>query len=135
MLKSPTKSWKYLALLAFAATATLACGSSTSSSNGNDAAATMGTSGVDGSKRLDALTTDEKKKVCDSEAQHFGGYGKTIDCGGGNTLSAEDSQAACLESWPTTCAATVAQLEKCTNDQSCTGALIPASCTPIFQCL
>lgn len=92
------------------------------------------TSGVQGSKRIDALTMDEKKKLCDFQAQHFGGYGKSIDCGGGNSLSADDSQADCLSNWPTNCAMTVTQAEACTKDATCSDP-IPASCAPLFQCL
>jgi len=92
------------------------------------------TSGVQGSKRLDALTTDEKKKLCDFQAQHFGGYGHSIDCSDGTSLSADDSQADCVSQWPTTCSMTVTQAEACTKDSTCADP-IPDSCAPLFQCL
>ncbi len=109
----------------------LGCGSSGGA--GSDSGTSSTTSGVSGSKRLDALTNDEKGKLCDFTAAHFGGYGKSIDCGGGNTLDAAASQAECIAAAPTACAATVAQAEQCLTAQSCANPLPPA-CVPIFQC-
>jgi hypothetical protein len=91
------------------------------------------TSGVSGAKRLDALTLDEKKKLCDFQAQLLGGYGASKDCGGGNTIDADASQADCLAKAPTTCAVTVSQAETCVKAISCADP-IPASCAPLFQC-
>ena len=106
-------------------------GGTTSGGSGGTTGST--TSGVQGSKRLDALTADEKKKLCDFQAQRFGGYGKSIDCGGGNTLDADASQTECVSQWPTNCAMTVSQAEACSRDSTCDDP-IPASCAPIFQC-
>jgi hypothetical protein len=106
-------------------------GGTTSGGSGGTTGST--TSGVQGSKRLDALTADEKKKLCDFQAQHFGGYGKSIDCGGGNTLDADASQAECVSQWPTSCAMTVSQAEACSRDATCDD-FIPASCAPLFDC-
>jgi hypothetical protein len=104
-----------------------------SGSTGGSGGGAPTTSGVQGSKRLDSLTLDEKKKFCDFQAAHFGGYGQSIDCGGGTTVDAAPSQADCLAKWPTTCAATVTQGEACGRDISCADP-IPASCGPILQC-
>ena len=120
------------------ASGTASGGSSGTASGGASGAGSGGTtgsttSGVQGSKRLDALTADEKKKLCDFQAQRFGGYGKSIDCGGGNTLDADASQTECVSQWPTNCAMTVSQAEACSRDSTCDDP-IPASCAPIFQC-
>jgi hypothetical protein len=130
-----------------------ACGSSAGSpdSGASDGAGTAGTSGaggqaggggaggapassgVSGTKRLDALTTAEKQKICDFAAAHFGGYGQSIDCGGGVTLSADASQAMCVSMAPTSCAFTVSQYETCISAASCSDPL-PAACGPLLQC-
>jgi len=92
------------------------------------------TSGVTGTKRLDALTMTEKQMFCDWTALHFGGYGMSITCPDGvTTLDADPSQAACVSSFPTTCAVTVTQGEQCTKDTSCADPL-PASCAGLFNC-
>lgn len=111
-----------------------ASGTASGGSTGSGGSSGATSSGVQGSKRLDALTTDEKKKLCDFQAQHFGGYGHSIDCGGGNSLDADPSQQDCISNWPTTCAATVNQAEACSKDATCADP-IPQSCAPIFQCL
>jgi hypothetical protein len=111
-----------------------ASGTASGGSTGSGGSSGPTSSGVQGSKRLDALTTDEKKKLCDFEAQRFGGYGQSIDCGGGNSLDADPSQQDCISNWPTTCAATVNQAEACSKDATCANP-IPQSCAAIFQCL
>jgi hypothetical protein len=91
-------------------------------------------SGVTGTKRLDALTTTEKQMFCDWSALHFGGYGNSITCPGGTTtLDAASSQASCVASFPTMCAVPVSQAEQCTEDMSCTN-LSPRSCLGLFSC-
>ena len=112
-----------------------ASGTASGGTTGGGSGGTSGstTSGVQGTKRLDALTADEKKKLCDFQAQHFGGYGKSIDCGGGLTLDADASQAECVSAWPTNCAMTVSQAEACSRDAKCSDPL-PDSCAPIFEC-
>ncbi|HEY7374733.1 MAG TPA: hypothetical protein VIF57_21390 [Polyangia bacterium] len=91
------------------------------------------TSGVTGTKRLDALTTAEKQKICDFAAAQFGGYGKTVDCGGGTTLTSDPDQASCVAGAPTSCAMTVSQYETCIHGISCSDPL-PAACAPLLQC-
>jgi hypothetical protein len=71
--------------------------------------------------------------ICDWVAAQFGGYGKTIDCGGGLSIESDPDQATCVASAPTNCAATVSQYETCTKQSSCSDPL-PASCAPILQC-
>jgi hypothetical protein len=100
---------------------------------GSGGAGGMSTSGVTGTKRIDALTTAEKQQLCDWTAQHFGGYGNSIDCGNGNSLSADSSQAYCVSSTPTNCPMTVSAYETCVNDTSCSD-LLPASCAPLLSC-
>lgn len=103
------------------------CGSSSGGGGGN------GASGVASGKRLDALTDAEKAMLCDWQANKLGGYGMSVDCGGGLTIDAEPSQAECVSSAPTSCAATVGQAEACSNAMSCSN-LIPNECAPLFQC-
>jgi hypothetical protein len=108
-----------------------ACGGS--SGTPSDGSAPAGTSGVTGSKRLDALTTDEKMKLCDFTAALLGGYGASKDCGGGVTLDANASQADCVAKAPTTCAAIVSQAEACAKGATCADPF-PAVCAPLLQC-
>jgi hypothetical protein len=110
-----------LGVVALSASAIGGCGSDSKSSAGS-------------SKRLDQLTTDERKAICDSVSAMLGGYGASKDCGGGLTLDAPTDQAECLAEYTyTNCPVTVAQAEKCVSEQSCT-TLIPASCQGLFAC-
>ena len=111
-------------LLTVAAGALSACGGDGSSSSGT---------GLPGTKRLDALSTDEKKQLCDYEAQRLGGYGQVVDCGGGLTLVADDSQASCLQQFPLVCAATVSQAEACADQSSCSDPVADV-CMPLLNC-
>jgi hypothetical protein len=92
-----------------------------------------GASGVASSKRIDSLTDAEKALLCDWTNAKLGGYGGSVDCGGGFSLNADASQAECVADWFTTCAATVAQGEACANASSCADP-IPAACAPIASC-
>jgi hypothetical protein len=92
-----------------------ACGGS----GGSDGA---GDSGVDGSKKLTALTDAEKGTVCDWMVGRAGSYGKPGTCDRTqpapmSPFLAYDDQAACIADSPdptfTQCQATVAQLEAC----------------------
>jgi hypothetical protein len=91
-----------------------------------------GASGVPSGKRLDSLTDAEKASFCDWANAKLGGYGKSVDCGGGLTLDADASQADCVAQAPTSCAATVAQGEACLNAQSCSN-LLPSQCAFLFD--
>ncbi|MFZ5889978.1 MAG: hypothetical protein ACOY0T_02830 [Myxococcota bacterium] len=84
--------------------------------------------------RLDALTLEQRKALCDYAASQFGGYGKNKECSGGLTLEAPADQAECLEDYTyTNCSVTVAQAEQCVREQSCT-TLVPASCQGLLSC-
>jgi hypothetical protein len=91
-------------------------------------------SGVDTTKRLDSLSAAEKGQMCDWIASKMGGYGASKSCGADLTLEAPASQAECVAEMPATCAATVAQLEACTNQTSCEN-ILPESCAPIIECV
>jgi hypothetical protein len=97
------------------------------------AGAVPASSGVTGTKRLDALTTAEIAKICDWSAAHFGGYGQTVDCGDGSSLSSDSDQATCISMAPKSCALTVSQYETCVHDTSCSDPL-PPSCAALLQC-
>ena len=102
--------------------------------DGGDAAADAGRlSGVLPTKRLDQLTLDEEKTLCDFKASFYGGYGMAVDCKEGLFLRGDDSQDACLAAWPTTCPVTVSQYEQCSNDQTCDNSR-PASCEALLPC-
>ena len=90
-------------------------------------------SGVDQAKRIDQLTLDEKKTLCDFKASFFGGYGMDMQCGIGLLVLADTSQDSCLAAWPSSCGVVVAQLEQCDNDRNCTNAY-PFSCEPLLSC-
>lgn len=109
------------------AVGTLAAGCGGSSGGGG-----TGASGVASSKRLDSLTDAEKASLCDWTNAKLGGYGMSVDCGGGLTLDADASQAECVASAPTNCSATVGQLEACANAMSCSN-LIPNECAPLIS--
>lgn len=113
-----------------------ACALSASACGGDDDEESgLGSSGVEGSKRLDALSNDERAKICDFMAAKVGGYDGAIECDADISLeSPYPTQAECVADAPATCAATVSQLEQCTKDQSCTN-LLPSSCAPVFACL
>jgi hypothetical protein len=92
-------------------------------------------SGVAGDKRLDSLTADEKAKLCDWGAAKFGGYGHTTDCGDGYSISAVESQAACVAGLPEECDKTVADVEQCANDVSCQNpGQESVSCQALAEC-
>jgi hypothetical protein len=107
----------------------LAIGCSSSSGGGG----ANGASGVPSGKRLDSLTDAEKAAICDWTNNKLGGYGMSKDCGNGLTIDADASQAECVASAPTSCAATVGQAEACANAMTCSN-LIPNECAPLFQC-
>jgi hypothetical protein len=119
-------------VLGAAAVGFLACsGGSSSSTNG---AGGSGGTGVDGSKRLDTLTSAEKGALCDAQAADRGGYGHAIECdGGGLKLDAPDSQAACIANWFTDCANTVSDWQACLRDTTC-NETFPATCNFLNHC-
>src|SRR4029079_1426833 len=94
-------------IVAMFAAGVLAVGCGGSSGGGGG----TGASGVPSGKRLDSLTDAEKGLLCDWTNAKLGGYGMSVDCGGGLSLDAEASQADCIADAPTSCAATVGQAE------------------------
>ncbi len=74
-------------------------------------------SGLDGSKKLNDLTSDEKGQFCDWAVNKYGGYG--ISCDGDWGFMRYPDRAACIEdgSNPSNpeCKATVSQAEACVN--------------------
>lgn len=94
-----------------------------------------GASGLEKSKPWSALTPAERATLCDWGATKFGGYGMSTDCANGTSISAYPSQQACVDNFPATCGATVAQFEACANDSSCATGIFPPSCAPLAACL
>jgi hypothetical protein len=114
------------------------CGPKAPPDAGQDASeesdAARRSSGVDPSKRIDALTSDELKTLCDYMASFYGGYGMAVQCGLGLNLLNEDSdQAICLANWLTPCAVSVGQVERCANDRTC-DTPSPISCEAVRPC-
>lgn len=101
------------------------------------------TSGVSGTKTVATTTDADRKAICDWTASLYGGYGKTIECGnvGGFdlTIYGPESQAACVaesEQIPTTCQATVAQVEACVKAAAdCDDTNDEAACAAIIACM
>ena len=58
----------------------------------------------------------------------FGGYGMTVACGNGMTVGSNTSQQACIDSVPTTCLATVAEIEACAELAKCPDATAGLNC-------
>lgn len=94
-----------------------------------------GASGLEKSKAWSTLTMAEKGTLCDWEAAKFGGYGMRMDCGDGSSIGAYPSQQACIDNFPATCGATVAEFEACGNDSSCATGIFAPSCAPLVACL
>ena len=94
-----------------------------------------GASGLEKSKTWSELTTAEKATLCDWGAAKFGGYGMSMDCGNGSSIGAYPSQQACIDNFPATCGAKVADFEACANDSNCTTGIFAPSCAPLAACL
>lgn len=107
------------------------------SCGGNDGGGNtgLGASGLEKSKTWSTLTMAERATLCDWEASKFGGYGMSMDCGNGTSIGAYPSQQACIDNFPPTCGATVAQFEACGNDSSCATGIFAPSCAPLAACL
>ncbi len=82
-----------------------------------------GSSGVEGSKQISAVSDGEKASLCDWVVTKFGPYGSTPACAEAE-LQSPPSKAECISSFPA-CAVTVGQLEACIN----TVAAAQATCT------
>lgn len=101
-----------------------------------DAGLATATSGVDPSKRVDALSDDEQVTLCDWDAVVRGGYCNSIACPNGSTFSNAANRAECLDQLAAPCAATVAELEACVKKVSedvCNN-WGSAECRPVVAC-
>lgn len=96
--------------------------------------------GVDGDKKLSELSVEESKDACLELQGDF--PEKTVDCGGGVTVTVGLTAAECNDQTtaPTTCTATVDDVRDCTsqlyNDKTllCEDKPLPASCMKLVQC-
>ena len=111
------------------------CGGSSSS---------VGTSGVDSSKRLTTLTDAEMGQLCDWMVAKAGSYGNPGTCDRTQPTATYpfltyDDQAACIVDGPdetdTDCLATVAQMEACVNMLPACATLTNASSIPACSVL
>lgn len=109
-----------LAFFAFTLTlvgALAACSSDDSASSGG-----KGGSGIDTSRSLDSLSSDERSALCDWSLEAQGGAGKVTECGGGESREVHTKQR-CLEDMEAIskladCVKiTVAEIEKCSTEE------------------
>lgn len=119
------------------------CGGGSSGSANDGGTASGATSGVTGSKKLPQLTAADKKAICDWTAGLYGGYGKSIDCGSSGGMSLTITGPVDLDEClaeaalvPSTCQATVAQVEPCVRAMAtCERTDIATVCAATFSCL
>jgi hypothetical protein len=91
-----------LAALLAAALLTTACGGDSGS-------------GVDGSKKLSALSQSDARTFCAWALDTLGGPGHVTDCGGGRSREVDELDE-CIEdftSFSSSCTATISQVEAC----------------------
>jgi len=96
-------------------------------------------SGLSDSKVVGTLTLEEAMSLCQELAGVF--PERTVDCGGGNTLTVGIDPAECTDQPPMTCTATVGQFRDCFGDisdltdaQWCDpNTQPPASCAPVLS--
>ena len=141
-----------LSLVALAASAG-ACGGGSANGDGGvgpgdrDGATTPApTSGVPGAKTVTGMTAADNQKICDWTASLYGGYGGQAICDDGSgmvaTITGPSNQAACLAQAaqvPSTCTATVSQVETCTRAISTCDpnddVAATEACTAMFTCI
>ena len=100
------RGWMFVAFLVLGGSG--ACSSSSSGPS------------LDTNMALAALSSGDQGRLCDWEAQQYGGYGKSVSCGSG-LLAAQrgpTDQASCVSRLPPSsvslyCQATVGQFETC----------------------
>jgi|SRR5580658_8616347 hypothetical protein len=118
----------------------IACGGSGDGTGGPLLADAGLTSGIDESTPLLGLTPAQATSLCEWVATRVGGYGRTIDCGSGDTISS-DTYSQCLSGGmfvnvSPDCTATVSDVETCINgvveQDPCTG--FPFGCLNILVC-
>jgi hypothetical protein len=120
--------WKKFGVVVILALGIASCG-------GDGGETGPGASGLEKSKTWSALTPAERAMLCDWEATKAGGYGTSVDCGNGTSISAYPSQQACVDNFPATCGARVADFEACARDSSCATGIFAPSCAPLAACL
>jgi hypothetical protein len=96
---------------------------------------------LDSNMQLTSLSAGDQAKLCDWEAQQYGGYGKTVMCGG--LVAAQrgpTDQASCVSDLPPAptamyCQVTVGQFEDCVRwrvQNGCgTTGMPPTDCTAL----
>jgi hypothetical protein len=98
--------------------------------------ATDSASGVDGSAAIADLTNDDQGKLCDWIAGTLGGYGASYTCDGSDVSITKNDRSECVAAIPTSCSATVAQVENCVNavkDDPCQ-VLARPECAAVRHC-
>lgn len=114
--------------MAFFGMSAVACSSSSSGPN------------IASSETLTALSPGDQGRLCDWEAQQYGGYGKVVACGG--LVAAQrgpTDKASCVSALPassaaTYCQVTVGQFENCVQwkvQNGCGTADPPGDCTAL----
>jgi hypothetical protein len=97
--------------------------------------------GIDGSKKLSELTLEETKDACLELVDDY--PEKTVDCGGGVTITVGFTTAECNDNSvaPATCTATVDDARDCTEqlynntaNTICMDKPLPASCMKLQAC-
>jgi hypothetical protein len=106
-----------------------ACGGKTA---GEEESPSSG-SGIDGAKRVNALTDAERGTLCDFAVAKLGGYGAFRDCGNKLGFRAPKDRQSCIAISRKPCDATVGDVEACSAQISCDN-LFPFACTPLLNC-
>ncbi len=91
-------------------------------------------------KRLNELTIDEQKALCDWSATLGGGYGVETTCDGGATVATARDQAACIAQFPNGCkTVTVTEFEVCRRKEAsavCSFLLYSdLECAELYTCI
>jgi hypothetical protein len=91
---------------------------------------------IDPNRKLADLTRTERGDLCDWWQNMLGGYNMMFTCTGGSSVATAKDQEECAGSpWPSTCTATVAELELCVRTQAPShGCNRPPECDRIIAC-
>jgi hypothetical protein len=90
-------------------------------------------SGIERSKRVNALTEAERATLCDFAIARLGGYGTFRNCGNNLGFRTPKDQKACVATSKKPCEATVGDVESCSEQLSCEN-LFPSACSPLLSC-
>jgi hypothetical protein len=119
------------------ATATATSTGSTKKDSGPPAA--KPTSGLTATKELSQLSTTERRDLCEWQASVNGGYARKTTCDGGFSVESPSDLAECLQQFPSTCDATIAETEACIKkdaaDPCAVAFLNSPECKPLRDCL